>query len=50
LQRGFSQNRQGKDPIGFSRTAKAKRKLSKVFGLEARAENDRLHDLKVVAI
>ncbi len=35
LQRGFSQNKERKIPIGFSPKAKAGRKLFIIFGLEA---------------
>ena len=47
LRRGFSQNKKGKDPIGFSRKAKAKRKLSTIFlGLKPMLKNIAVHDLK----
>ena len=43
--------KKGKDPIGFSRKAKAKRKLFLIVGLEARSQQMiAVHDLKVVAI
>ena len=47
LRRGFSQNKKGRDPIGFSRKAKAKRKYFLIVGLEARSRQIiAVHDLK----
>jgi hypothetical protein len=34
LRRGFSQNKKGEDPIGFSRKAKAKRNFFLLLGLK----------------
>ena len=47
LRRGFSQKEKGKDPIGFSRKAKAIRKYFLIVGLEARSRQMiAVHDLK----